>query len=316
MSLIGGPFKSAAQYYMANFWPIALKLPGVKNEDPNTIFIERNPERIGKWSKKYKDVGVDVYADFEASAYKQNPLFDKDKKGYITYGDMINQVNINKKNPLYSQALAAMQEVGYAATKDTAVAENDNDISKTIKNYNPDEKSMWDQISGKTRPSQNKPGVKPVAGPVAENDSGIMSTIEKYLHLAASLEKSNKSLYKKYLPHNNIIIKINSNNYTNSVEFGRVLCSILDEELMSKSFVHTDGKNIEVECSIPGPSNNCLNIVKQLTSAAQEAFEEATLKIGGVEVKSSFIMDKKSSYQPINLKIALQQYDTFTRKFS
>lgn len=43
MKLNGGPFTSAAQYYVANFWPVALKLPGIRSGNASTAFIEENP---------------------------------------------------------------------------------------------------------------------------------------------------------------------------------------------------------------------------------------------------------------------------------
>ncbi len=74
----GGPFKSAAQFYVANFWPAALSLPGVKAENPDTIIIEANPTY-----KKYPKVSL----DFEKLAYEQNKGLDYDHDGKITYGD-------------------------------------------------------------------------------------------------------------------------------------------------------------------------------------------------------------------------------------
>lgn len=108
----GSPFKSAAQYYVANFWPVALKLPGIKSEDPSTVFIEENPRTITRdghrYSKKYYDIGFKIDPAYERSAYKSNPLFHGDVPGAITYGDMIRQVKINKSGKLYQQAISAM----------------------------------------------------------------------------------------------------------------------------------------------------------------------------------------------------------------
>src|ERR1035437_4269257 len=102
----GMKFNSAAQYYVANFWPVALNLPGIKKEDPGTIFVEENPERVGKYSKTYYDIGYKIPASQEMYAYKSNPLFHKTVPGAITYGDMIKQTEENKRNPIYQQAIA------------------------------------------------------------------------------------------------------------------------------------------------------------------------------------------------------------------
>src|SRR5277367_747460 len=67
-SLMGGkPFTSAGQYYTANLWPIALRLPGVQSGNPNTKILESDPDTdaSGKYSKKYFDLGYKISAAFE-----------------------------------------------------------------------------------------------------------------------------------------------------------------------------------------------------------------------------------------------------------
>lgn len=122
----GAPFTSAAQYYVANFFPVALRLPGIKKGDPSTVFIEENPavvvdEKTGrKYSKKYYDIGIKIDPAFESKAYKENSLFHGKVPGAITYGDMMNQVDKNKRTSIYRQALENMQNTtGYVATETT-----------------------------------------------------------------------------------------------------------------------------------------------------------------------------------------------------
>jgi hypothetical protein len=55
--------------------------------------------------------------------------------------------------------------------------------------------------------------------------------------------------------------------------------------------------------------------VEQLTSAVAEAFQAATKKVGEITVKTQALMNKKSSYQPISLKVALLQHKKFLLKF-
>lgn len=112
----GAPFTSAGLYYVANLWPVGLKLPGVQEGDLNTKILEENPERVGKYSKKYYDIGYKISADYESLAYKSNPLFDKDKKGFITLGDMVKQAQSIKNSPTYIKALNDMNNAtGYEA---------------------------------------------------------------------------------------------------------------------------------------------------------------------------------------------------------
>lgn len=277
----GGPFKSAAQYYVANFWPVALKLPGVKEENPSTPIVEEHPatitDRTGhRYSKKYYDLGIKITPEAEAEAYKDNPLFHGSIPGAITYGDMMKQVEKNRRSPMYRQALLSMQQsTGYTPT---------------------------------TRPGEMMATYK-------TNISPINQTLEKYLRMVAASEKPNKKLYKKLLPNHNILIQINAGEYTNSIEFARILCSALDTELLARAFTHVDGSNVEVECDINGPKEKCFAAVNQLTDAIVEAFKVATDKIGGIKVSTKCIMDKKSSYQQLSLKTADSNYRKFLLKF-
>lgn len=536
MKLNGGPFTSAGQYYVANLWPIGLKLPGVRQGDPKTAILEENPERGGpgnKYSKKYLDIGSKIDADFESRAYKANPLFDRDKKGAITFGDMIKQTEINKKNPIYQKAIMAMHDAtGYQPGKEapSMVAQKDKDDSlkqyvdymkrqpgesaapapansieplldqylrqvaaytkvslagdrvqrektdvseaqmaqaiieawrelfgkepakeqvslvlaqnaletghrkfmwnfnvgnittdgKGTFNYfddlatdeqitpgvwkkmnlkyraypslragvvdylrllsqkggryakaweniiNPDPvafskalkaggyytaneapytktlTSLFDKFnksdsyeqarSGKVKP----PSEKGQPTMVAQQDNSLKQYVDymkkqpsdstpvntnvepiltQYLQQVAASEKQYKKLYKQFLPLNHVLIKVQAANYTDTVEFSRILCSVLDTELMSRSFTHTDNRSVDVECAIHGPAEDCFEAVQQLTQATAEAFKKATVKIGGIDVKTQFLTNKKSSYQQIDSKFANTQYRKFLLKF-
>ena len=117
------------------------------------------------------------------------------------------------------------------------------------------------------------------------------------------------------MPANELTIRVQCADYNNSVEFARILCAVLDEELMAKAFTHTDGNAVEVECVIHGPQDICHKAVDQLSEATADAFKMATVKIGGIDVKTQLIMNKKSSYQPISLTTAGANYRKFLLKF-
>lgn len=138
--------------------------------------------------------------------------------------------------------------------------------------------------------------------------------IEKIL-AAASSDVSLKKIYKQSLPNHNILIQITAPDHTSAIEFSRVLCTALDEDLLSSSYPHTDGHLVEVECSIAGPQKECFAAVQQMTQAVAETFKDATSKIGGIVVKNKCIMDKKSSYQPISPRTADTNYRKFLLKF-
>ena len=125
-----GKNRTATDLYTYNFWPVAFKLPGIQAQDPKTAFIEANPARNSKGqSKKYADVGQNISANYEALAYRTNKVFDREGKGYITYGDMARQVNDNRSNGRYLQALKDMK----AATNYVASAVSD--AAHTAKDY-------------------------------------------------------------------------------------------------------------------------------------------------------------------------------------
>lgn len=279
--LNGAPFKSGAQYYVANFWPAALKLSGVQKEMPNTPIVEEHPATVGPYSKKYYDLGMKVTAHQETTAYKANPLFHGDTPGVITYGDMMKQVEKNKKTPAYRQALLTMENTtGYQPN-----------MGRT--------KAPASMISKNKTPA-----------------GGMEGLLNQYVQmLSAASETSLKRIYKKALPNHDILIKITAPDYTSAIEFSRVLCAALDEDLLATTYPHTDGQEVEVECCIPGPEKECFAAVQQMSMAIAEVFCDATAKIGGITVKTSCLINKKSSYQPISLQTAGTHYRKFLLKF-
>lgn len=285
MRLNGGPFTSAGQYYVGIFFPVALKLPGVRQGDPNTPIVEENPETVGQYSKKYYDLGFKIPASLEHAAYVGNPLFHGNTPGIITYGDMIHRAEKNKRNPLYSQALASMhQQTGYVP--------NSNHID-----------TVPDHMLG-IQPSTSSSTFMDILNQLAQS---LMTTAS---------ELPSKKLYQKMLPNHHILIQISASDYTDAIEFSRILCAALDEEVCGRAYPHTDGHQIvEVECSIPGPALGCLQAVEQLNRSLINAFKDATQKIGGITVKTHCIMNKKSFYQPISLRIAETNYRKFLLKF-
>jgi hypothetical protein len=126
---------------------------------------------------------------------------------------------------------------------------------------------------------------------------------------------ASKKDYFKYLPNNIITIKLSSDNFENSIECARILSSALDEELESKSFTHTDGNNVEVECSIPGPQNICVRAVKEITEEVLSSFYTATKKIGSITVSADLKVNSKSFYPEISFKTAAINHRKFLLKF-
>ena len=148
-----------------------------------------------------------------------------------------------------------------------------------------------------------------------QKNNFLDNILNNYLQMVAASEKQNKKIYKKMLPINNILVKINSTDYTNSIEFSRILCAAFEEELMAKAYIYTDGKCIEIECAIPGPAQDCLRTTNQLINSVIDTFKIATNHIGGINIKAHTIIDKKSTHKQINFKLAEYQREKFLLKF-
>lgn len=280
----GKPFTSGGQYYASNLWPVSLKLPGVQRGDESTVILERNPRSANGFSKKYSDIGIKIPVSQESASYKENyPLFDKMHKGYITLGDLNNQINQNRKTNIYQGSVATMHgDTGYKPS-----------ISQEPKQ----QPSMTADIGGQYN---------------------LDSLLNRFLSMFSIAEEkqSLKSLYRSSLPSHNILIGIASPDYNSSIEFSRVLCSALDEELLSTSFSHTDGHSVEIECAINGPAKECYGAVEQLSNAIAETFKEATKKLGGISIQVVCQLNKQSNFQPISLKTAETHYRRFALKFA
>jgi hypothetical protein len=148
-----------------------------------------------------------------------------------------------------------------------------------------------------------------------QNTNAVEPILEQYLQQVAASEKSWKRLYDKLLPTNHFVIQVQASHYVESVEFARILCCVLQTELMAKASTHTDSNQVEIECSMSGPAGDCLHVAEQLANATAQAFQLATKKIGGVQVKTNFLTNKQSSYQQIDPKFAHTQYRKFLLKF-
>jgi hypothetical protein len=124
LSLNGGPFKSAAQMYVANLWPLALSYPDVKANNPNAIIISSHPE-----PNPHRTVSI----DFEIKAYYANRGLDLDQDGKITLGDLEKFLNKVKTYANYKQKLSEF----YAATKSqpTTISPGNEDFLSKLEKF-------------------------------------------------------------------------------------------------------------------------------------------------------------------------------------
>lgn len=285
MGANGGPFTSAAQYYIGNFVPAALRIPGIKAGDPKAIICSKNPEvaHIPGVSKK-----------LESLFYTSNPVLDVDKDGSITFGDIQTILNRVANQNTFKNSLVALQQAGYTPSKNPIInSKPDNHevaYQEKLKNYN---LNGFDLLNSK-EPMQNSNQV-----------------IDQFLQQVNALEKSNLKLYKKFLTPNNFVIKINSANFTDGIEFGRILSSVLEEEFIAKSFIHTDENEIDLEGEIYGDKDISENLLNDVCSKVERHFN----KIANKNIRSCIYMNTKSNFEPINIKLAYQEYKKFMLKF-
>lgn len=97
----GRGFKSAAQLYIGNFFPIALFTSGVQAMNPSAVIVEQNPQ-----TQKYKQVAI----DYEKKAYNSNKGLDYDKDGKITYGDIDAKMKGASNSKIYKDAIKELNE--------------------------------------------------------------------------------------------------------------------------------------------------------------------------------------------------------------
>lgn len=149
------------------------------------------------------------------------------------------------------------------------------------------------------------------------SDTGFMNLLNQFLaqFKKAATNYNLKKLYKAAMPTHDILIKISAPDRVSAVEFSQVLCTALEEDLLATTYPYTDGREVEVECSISGPEKECFAAVKQMSEAISEAFKDATSKIGGITIETQPIMNKKSSYQPISPRSADTNHRNFLLKF-
>lgn len=316
-----GPILSAEHYYLSVFYPAALKLPGIKQNDKSTVFIEKNPEFVmvgdKKISKKYHNIGINLPIESEIKAYHANPVFhNKSNPDVITLGDMGVIINQSKSNPSFKQLVSHLSSTpSYqsssvppttsptsADVKFQGLLDNDEVISSSSSKVSP--------ISGDAK-FQGLLDEEKMSSMPTNQSASLFSDLNTNFAATANTRSN-----LKILPNHAILIQVKSANTNESIEFCRVLCATLDEELLSSSFTHTDGVNVEVECNIAGPANICLATVKELTACTINNFKNATKKIGSINVDAKIKLHKKSKFSPISLKMAEINHRKFLLKFA
>jgi len=119
---------------------------------------------------------------------------------------------------------------------------------------------------------------------VSEFLGKLQQLLNKYLSALASVRTNNKFL-----------IKINCADLCSSIEYSRILCEALEEEFASKTYVHSNGSKVEVECEIYGNPSFCKNAINIFCNDLSKTFAHALSKYESVKVNTEVFANKKSA---------------------
>jgi hypothetical protein len=152
-----------------------------------------------------------------------------------------------------------------------------------------------------------------------QSSSSLIDKIDALLNNVMKTFSNDRSIKKKAfqkLIPNEFLISVSSSSTHNSIEFARILCQVIDEELFSNAQILTDHQDVEIETTLNGPQQLCQDALLQLCNTLSMTFEKATEKIGGVEVFTSISPNMKSNLNSLNIKTACQYYDKFHQQFN
>jgi hypothetical protein len=115
---------------------------------------------------------------------------------------------------------------------------------------------------------------------------------------------------------NNYLLNISSTgDLSCSLEFARILCLALKENLNAKTNIHLNNNEVEITCRINSEKNIGYNKIKKLSSVVIEDFKNATKKLGNTDYFITCIADSKSELQEIDIKTAEINFRKFHLKF-
>lgn len=276
-NLIGGKrFTSATQYYIANFFPIALK----KWNGPNP-FRNSNTVVVSKNSKDPQ----------EREAYNENSILDVNKDNVITVGDITNLLMKKAQEPGFKKMLDQFNMVA-----------GNGDVSevRVIKKHNG------------IMPQNNDIAInKPINNSIVDK---FLAQISNLLdRLMASDNKLNINKYGSEYPTNKFLIKIKSDeDLSSKLEFAKILSFALKEELDANAKIHLYANDVEVQCNVDVQRIRGFKVLSELCNVISNIFEEATY---GIKVDTTIITNATSSYEELEIKLAAMNDRKFKLKF-
>jgi hypothetical protein len=272
----GEPFKSAAQYYHANFFPATLYR--WHGSDP---YANRGVVIVSKFSKDPR----------QRAAYAENKILDTNDDGYITVADIIRTLSKTAKNPGFQKALARLNQ--------TAGSGQVSDFSG--------------KFTGKKTPSEEDSTTQLPPNQLAQStdqDPPKGGIVDVFLNkLNDFVGKIADASHKTHL----LTIKSQSD-LASKVEYARVLAITLKEKLDMKSEVRTNGDNVDLEIKSDYGDKDSERAILEVSKAVANAFTDATKKFASIKMDSNLILNAKSVLPELDAQTAERYYRMFNLK--
>jgi hypothetical protein len=244
------------------------------------------PIALKKWNgddpvKNSNVVVLDSNNPKEAGAYKANPILDYNKDGKITVGDLTNTLMSMEKSSGFQKMLSQFNRVA-----------GNGEVSEKAKGVSQPQESTQ-MLAEKNIPPP------------------LMNEINSFLDSFAGKQDSDIIKSSSYL------ISINSDNdFTSKLEYARILSLALKEELNIQSDIFTNNTDVQIQCAIDTDSKKGELVLKELCSAISDVFSDATKKIGSIKIDTKILLNNKSKYQKLDIKLAETNYRKFHLKFA
>ena len=201
---------------------------------------------------------------------------------------------IVEKNPTVQKSKAVSIELEKLFYKSNAPLDVDHDGKITYGDMDKRVQNIKNSGNYKNliKDMQESINYKPDMSPAPEKqDNSFVSLLEnKIKEITNSLPK---------LASSNILIKINSNNTINSIEYANILSDLLNKHLHSKSDVCIDSSTIHVSCSF-NDNNNLVKNAYIVCDSLNKKFNE----LYNINIDYTILSNRYSTVAPINYKKA------------
>jgi hypothetical protein len=223
----------------------------------------------------------------ESDAYKANTILDHDKDGVITVRDITSVLMGLEKSSGFQSALNQFNTVAGAGS-----------VSEKQQMSNRPQEQLPVQYTGNQAVAKFVDKMNNFLDHITANS--IPNEINKLGH--------QRSTY---------LLSVRSNSdYISKLEFARIISLAMKEELGAKSNIHTNGTDVDIECSIDAQKSKGFLATKEICNAISCVFGDATKKLGKLNISVSIYPDLKSKHKELDIRLAELNYRQFQLKFA